>query len=98
MNILWTKHATNCLVEIEDYIALGDPVAALQWTEQLIQRTEILTEHPRAGRKLPEMPHSKLRELIEGNYRIVYRVLGETVEILTVFERHRLLPQEDIQG
>lgn len=98
MNILWTKHATNCLVEIEGFIALDDPVAAQRWTQQLIQRTEVLTEHPHAGRKLPEMPQDNLRELIEGNYRIVYRIHGETVQILTVFERHRLLPKGEIQS
>ncbi len=48
------------------------------------------------GRKLPEMLQGPLRELIEGNYRIVYRVVGETVEILTVFERHRLLREDDV--
>jgi plasmid stabilization system protein ParE len=62
MNILWTAHATNCLVEIEDFIALDNPVAAQRWTQQLIQRTEVLAEHPHAGRNLPEMPQNKLRE------------------------------------
>jgi toxin ParE1/3/4 len=45
------------------------------------------------GRTVPELPESKLRELVEGNYRIVYRVRRKTVEILTVFESHRQLPR-----
>jgi len=97
MKILWTEHATACLVEIEYYIALDDPVAAQRWVEQLIQRTRVLADNPHAGRKLPEMPKGPLRELIEGNYRMVYRVTVETVEILTVFERHRLLRDDDVQ-
>ncbi len=97
MKILWTEHATACLVEIEDYIAFDDPEAAERWVEKLIKRTRVLADHPQAGRKLPEMPKSSLRELIEANYRIVYRVTGETVEILTVFERHRLLREDDVQ-
>lgn len=98
MKILWTEHAMTCLVEIEDYIALDDPVAARRWVEQLIQRTKILVEQPQMGRKLPEMPQGPLRELIEKNYRIVYRVQGKTIEILTVFERHRLLREDDIHS
>ena len=98
MKILWTEHAAACLVEIEDYIALDDPMAAQRWVEQLIQRTRVLADHPHAGRRLPEMPNGPLRELIEANYRIVYRVTGQTVEILTVFERHRLLREDDVQG
>ena len=97
MKILWTEHALSCLVEIEEHIALDDPVAAQRWVEYLIRRTAILEQQPHAGRVLPEMPKSTLRELIEGNYRIVYRVNAETVEILTVFERHRLLRQTDVE-
>lgn len=96
MKILWTRHAATCLIEIEDYIARDDPIAAQRWVENLIQRTEDLTEQPLMGRKLPEMPRGPLRELIEGNYRIVYRVAGEVIEILTVFERHRLLREDDV--
>jgi len=96
MKVLWTEHVTICLIEIEDYIARDDPVAAQRWVENLIQRTKVLVEQPYMGRKLPEMPQGPLRELIEGNYRIVYRVVGETVEILTVFERHRLLREDDV--
>ena len=98
MKILWTEHALSCLVDIEEYIALDDPVAAQRWVEHLIQRTAILVQQSHAGRVLPEMKKSALRELIEGNYRIVYRINIETVEILTVFERHRLLRQADIEG
>jgi plasmid stabilization system protein ParE len=32
-----------------------------------------------------------IRELIHGNYRIVYKLAGSEVHILTVFEGHMLL-------
>jgi plasmid stabilization system protein ParE len=38
---------------------------------------------------VPDVPGRELRELIEGNYRIVYRLNESTVEILTVFEAHK---------
>jgi plasmid stabilization system protein ParE len=47
------------------------------------------------GRRVPEIPGSDLRELVIRNYRIVYRVHHETIQILTVFESHKLLPQQD---
>jgi len=96
MKIVWTEHAAACLIEIEDYIAHDDPVRAQQWVTQLIERTRILAVHPCSGRILLENPKGGLRELIEGNYRIVYRVVGEVVEILTLFERHRLLRNDDV--
>jgi hypothetical protein len=45
---------------------------------------------------LPGHEARGIREVLEGNYRIVYRVRADVVEILTVFERHRLLPEEDL--
>ena len=92
MKVFWTEHALACLTEIEDFIAQDDPVAAVQLIEKLIARTDILQEHPQAGRRVPEVPKSAFRELVELNYRVVYRIQEGTVEILTVFEAHRLYP------
>ncbi len=96
MTVVWTLQALDRLAEIEAFIAEDDPIAAEQHTERLIARAEILEKHPRIGRVVPEAPGGELRELLEGHYRIVYRLRGERVEILTVFEGHRLMPEEDL--
>jgi len=45
---------------------------------------------PESGRIVPELENSEIRELIEGNYRIVYRIKTmEYVEILTVHHTSR---------
>lgn len=90
MTVFWTEHALACLAEIEDFIAQDDPVAAVSLVENLIARTDILKDHPLAGRRVSEVPKSNFRELVEANYRIVYRVKADSIEILTVFESHRL--------
>jgi plasmid stabilization system protein ParE len=89
MNVVWTEHALQSLVAIEDYIAMDDPAVAVVFIDRLIRRTDILINQPRIGRMVPEVPGRELRELIEGNYRIVYRLNESTVEILTVFEAHK---------
>lgn len=94
MKILWTEHALTCLAGIEEFIAEDDPAVAIHLIERLIARTEILKLHPLAGRKVPELRKSPLRELVETNYRIVYRVQDDVVEVLTVFEGHRLFPKD----
>ncbi len=40
---------------------------------------------------VPDLSRIELRELIEGNYLIVYRLLDSSIIILTVFEGHKLL-------
>lgn len=98
MKILWTEHALSCLAEIEEFIAEDDPVAAIHLIERLIARTEILKKHPMTGRRVPELRKSPLRELVVVNYRIVYRVRDDVVEVLTVFEGHRLFPKDSLEG
>jgi len=45
---------------------------------------------------LPEIPGSDLRELVIGNYRIVYRAHHETIQVLTLFESHKILSEQEV--
>jgi plasmid stabilization system protein ParE len=38
-----------------------------------------LVDHPRSGRIVPELGQETLRELVLGNYRIIYRLLDDVV-------------------
>jgi len=96
VKVLWTEQAFARLAEIETYIAADDPTVARRFVARLIERASRLAKAPHMGRSVPELPESKLRELIEGNYRIVYRVRGKTIQVLTVFEGHRRFPAGDI--
>ncbi|WP_050799577.1 type II toxin-antitoxin system RelE/ParE family toxin [Thiocapsa marina] len=62
----------------------------------MIDRSQALADHPGLGRTLPELLGSEFRELVEGNDRIVYRLQGDTVVVLTVFEGHRRPPLDDL--
>jgi toxin ParE1/3/4 len=96
MKVLWTEQALARLTEIEDFVGADDPAAAVKLGSRLVERGESLARLWSRGRRLPELPDSPLRELVEGNYRIVYRTRKSTVEILTVFEGHRRLRRSEI--
>ncbi len=96
MRVLWTEQAFARLAEIETYIAADDPTAARRFVVRPIECASRLAKAPHMGRWVPEFPESKLRELIEGNHRIVYRVRGKTIQVLTVFEGHRRFPARDL--
>lgn len=91
MKLTWTHEAINRLIEIEEYISEDSPTRAKKFTNQIIQKAESLKKHPQKGRIVPEFSIPVLRELIYKNYRIVYKIKRETLEILTVFESHRLI-------
>ena len=96
MKVVWTEQAWERLLEIEQFIGRDDPRAATRFVDRLIERGDGLADHPEQGRHLPELPESGLRELIVGNYRIVYRRTQEAIEVLTVFEGHRLLRVDEL--
>lgn len=47
---------------------------------------------PTSGRRVPEYPEADLRELLERPFRIIYRVMADQVEIVTVFHYRQVLP------
>jgi addiction module RelE/StbE family toxin len=91
MKLTWTHEALNRLIEIEEYISEDSPTRAKKFTNQIIQKAESLKKHPQKGRIVPEFSIPVLRELIYKNYRIVYKIKRDSLEILTVFESHRLI-------
>jgi plasmid stabilization system protein ParE len=92
MSITWSREASESLVDIEEFIARDSVERAIRFVDALIDHAEtILAENPRGGRTVPEIGSPNIRELIYRGYRIVYRLNGDLIEVLTVFEGHRLL-------
>ena len=82
--INWTKLALNDVDQIYGYIAKDSPHYAQKTIEKFFERVLILQNFPRSGRIVPEFEIENLRELIEGNYRIVYRIKKNKIDILRV--------------
>lgn len=94
LEIHWSDRAKDDLAAIGEYIAADDPVAAMRWVDRLIADVERAAEMPHAGRLVPEFAdRGDLREVLRRTYRVVYRVRDEAIEVLTIFEGHRLFPQ-----
>ena len=96
MKIKWTREALLNIQEIEDYISEDNPTAAIKFTDKLISIVESLLIFPKKGRMVPELSFEQIRELIYKNYRIVYLVKKNSIEVLTIFEGNRLLDKEYI--
>lgn len=94
MKIHWSPRARYDLDRIVDYISKDDPRAAGRWLASIRSRTRSLGTHPRLGRTVPEVDRDDVRKLIVGSYRVLYRILPEVVEVIAVFEGHRLLPPD----
>ncbi|MBI4864859.1 MAG: type II toxin-antitoxin system RelE/ParE family toxin [Candidatus Riflebacteria bacterium] len=90
--LVWTERGRRDLLAIGRFIARDDPSAARAWVEKLRQRAQAASNLPFAGRVVPEFGRDDTREAIVGNYRIVYLVTPNRIEVPTVFEGHQELP------
>lgn len=97
MKIVWTKEALERLAEIEEFIAQDSADRAEKFINYLIDRGETLVNNPRIGRLVPEISNPDIREIIARNYRVVYRIKEDEIEILTVFEGHRLIRFDELE-
>lgn len=79
-----------------EYVALDAPIAANRLAQRIMGRIRSLTRFPGSGGFIPEDATRTYRQLIEGNYRIIYRREGETVIIASIWHSARLLHSEDL--
>lgn len=65
---------------IYDYIAQDSPKYADRMMDKIIGRVDVLINFPELGKKVLEFDDENIRELIEGGYRIIYR-LDESTDV-----------------
>lgn len=92
MKVHWTETALRHLSAIHDYIAQDSPVYARDVVDHLTSRSQQIGQFPRSGRMVPEYEAEDIREVIEGAYRIIYRIKPERVDVLALIHGARQLP------
>lgn len=92
-SLVWTGPALADLLEITRRIQVDNPEAARRFGKQVKEKVSRLARFPYSARMVPEFPASGLREVLVGDYRVIYRVVPakRRVEILTVYHGARLL-------
>lgn len=90
VQVRWTQNAIGDLKSIYEFIALDSKRFAQIQVFKIKSRTNILHEYPYAGRIVLEIKTQEFRELIEGSYRIVYKIISDSkIDILTVHHSAR---------
>ena len=88
--VVWAPQAIQDVEAIRAYVARDSTHYADLVVERIVAAVERLKENPRSGRVVPELGDESIREVIHGNYRIVYRLRQDVVEVATVFHGARL--------
>ncbi len=82
--IIWSPRAANQLENICEYIAVDSPAYAKVFAQKVIAIVKSIPSFPEVGRIVPEYENKTLREKIYNNYRIVYRVHANRIEIAAI--------------
>ena len=91
--VRWTLGARQDLQDAVGFIRKDSEVYATAVALRIVSAVERLERHPNLGRRVPEFDDKTIREIIVGNYRVVYRIRGPVVGIIAVVHgRRNLLP------
>jgi plasmid stabilization system protein ParE len=75
VNFEWTERALRSLLTIEHYVSeVADEATGRRLTKRLFTKAKALADFPHLGRAVPQTIDPRLREVIEGSYRIIYQL------------------------
>ena len=90
VQIKWLREAKEDLKDIYAYISKDSEKYAKRQVNRIWERTLILKQQIRSGKEVEELNRKDVRELIEGPYRIIYRIIDEeSVHILMIHHSSR---------
>ncbi len=92
VEVKWTNQSLDDINSVAEFIAKDSVRFAKIQSQRFFDRAEILINLPQTGRIVPEVNDDAIRELILGNYRIIYRIISDLrIDILTIHHSSRLL-------
>jgi toxin ParE1/3/4 len=94
MKVVWTAAALSHPTTIYEQIAKDSSRYALRMVDRLTDRSRQIGQYPESGQVVPEYGDMTIREVIEGAYRLIYRIEKSRIEVLSVIHGSRLLPPD----
>jgi toxin ParE1/3/4 len=98
VEIFWTKISLEDLKEIYDFISLDSIRYATITVNKIYQKVQFIKENPYLARTVPEFNDKNIREIIYGNYRIVFKIIDvNLIHILRVYHTSRSLKRSTLE-
>jgi len=86
-----SRHASVSIEAIFESILTDNPPVAAKWLRELDRKLARIEEFPESGRVVPEFGIHELREVILGDYRVLYFLGRERQTVVCVIHGARLL-------
>ena len=94
--VKWLSKALDDMESIAEYISKDSIRYAENLIQKIFERAELLESNPLIGRMVPEFRRKDMRELIIGNYRIVYLVYTDRVDVIRVHHSKRKMSRKNL--
>ena len=72
---------------IYDFIANDSRYYAKKVVQDIREKTDVLNDLPKIGKRVPEVNNNAIRELSLYSYRIIYEVKSSQVEVLAIVHK-----------
>lgn len=92
MTVIWAESAIEHLQAIHDYIAQNSPQYARHLVDRITNRSRQIAAFPLSGRIVPEYGRPQIREVLENQYRILYHIRPEQIEVVAVVHSRQHIP------
>jgi len=89
--LIWSSEALDDIDTIGEFIQRNSPSHAQRVVEALLDLGQAIAANPLAGRIVPELDDSKVRERFLYSYRVIYEVGESQIAVLAVLHGRRLL-------
>ncbi len=91
VEIRWSPIATDDYESIIRYYEKTAPKFAQNFAKKIIYIIENLIQFPKMGRLVPEFENTEIREITYRNFRIIYRLQENLLEIARIIHGSRIL-------
>src|SRR3954451_22568977 len=89
VDLRWSESAVKDVEDICNYIAIDSEEYARNIAWRIIDTIETIATFPYSGRMVPEFNNEMIREKIFLNYRIIYRINENIMEIVRIIHHAR---------
>ncbi len=92
--LIWSPRAVADLDAICEYGRRYSEAAARDLARQIIALANPIASQPLLGSAVEEYGQEEIRERLCHNYRLIYRIRGDDVEVATILHGARRLPRK----
>ena len=98
VEIKWSEQAIHDIDQIAEYISKDSYLYAQNVVDRIFNIESILKSQPKIGKPVKEFTRISLKEIVEGNYRIIYKIISPNeIHIITVHHGAKKLSARNLR-